>query len=127
VKLHMQSIMDNTPFCFMLTSEYKSEDDLPETHRKQLAIEGKTLGVDFCIGNMDFLGKGIASTTLVQFMAFISEDIEPETRRFFIDPSINNPKAIHVYEKAGFKRVGEFTVEDGFFENSTSVLLIKDM
>jgi len=119
--------IDQIPYCFLMTSEYVDTPTLPDTHRQRLSKSGKTFSIDFCIGNCVYLGKGFAALTLEAFMQFMQQNIDPEINRFFIDPNINNPRAIHVYEKAGFRQIATFKVEDGFFKNHTSVLMVKNL
>ena len=44
---------------------------------------------------------------------------------FFIDPDENNPRAKHVYAKAGFEHVGDYSPHEGAFIGSTSLLMVK--
>jgi RimJ/RimL family protein N-acetyltransferase len=60
-------------------------------------------------------------------MDYFAKQIEPRTKRFLIDPDINNPRAIHVYQKAGFKIVSEFTMEGGYFDQSRGVMMVKEL
>lgn len=115
------------PYCFILTHEEIDAPDVyvPEAYRPHLSKTGKTFGLDFCIGNEHYLSKGLAAPTLESFTKFFVEQVNPETDTFLIDPFINNPRAIHVYEKAGFKIVSEFTQEGGYFDQSKGVLMVK--
>lgn len=111
--------LDETPFCFILTSNLKPTDDLPPLLQEHLSTTGKTCGLDFGIGNKDCLGKGLASPTLKAFTDFFHKDIDPATDTFFIDPNDDNPKAQHVYEKAGFNRVGTYNSKGKYWEFSS--------
>jgi len=119
-------LIDKTPYCFILTSEYADSPELSDIHSAQLSKTGKTFSIDFCIGHPDYLGKGLAAPTLQEFMRFFKRNVDSAVDRFFIDPDKNNPRAIHVYEKAGFRRVGEFIMEAGYFKGHKSILMIKD-
>lgn len=106
-------LINDEPFALLMTSEIKNaETDLPEGWYEQLSITGKTLGIDFMIGNEKYLGKGLAAPTLEAFTQFIPKHIDPLVDRFLIDPAANNPRAKHVYKKAGFKVVSEFVRRD---------------
>jgi RimJ/RimL family protein N-acetyltransferase len=70
--------------------------------------DGKTLGVDYFIGNEDFLGKGWALFILKRFISFRCKGIE----RVIVDPEPENKKAIHIYEKCGFKKIGEQIIKN---------------
>lgn len=78
----------NIPFAFLITS--------PEGN------DAITLDVFICDPN--YLGKGIAVTMIRDFL--IGQF--PNVKRILIDPEATNKRAIHVYQKVGFKIIGEF-------------------
>jgi len=117
--------VDNEPFAFIMTAEISEKEDLPEVWRKSLSKKGKTFGIDFCIGNENYLGKGLAAPTLKGFTEFFQKE-NKNVDTFFIDPDESNPRATHVYEKAGFKSVGSFLVEKGAFRGQNSWLMVKN-
>lgn len=118
--------IDNEPFCFLLSDQMlKEQDDLSDLHRKYLSEKGRTISLDFGIGNKTFLGRGLASPTLKAFTEFYKNKIDPSADTFFIDPNTNNPRAFHVYEKAGFKMVGYYHAKQGFFKEEKSCLMVK--
>ncbi len=94
---HWIACMNNVPFCYFPTSIVKEVDD----YAKYRSPKGKTITLDVILGNKDFLGKGFAAPTI---KAFLKTNF-PDVKRVLIDPEIGNPKAIHVYEKAGFIKV----------------------
>jgi hypothetical protein len=119
-------LSDDIPYSFLLTSEmYSNQNDISKLHRKHLSITGKTITIDFGIGNEDFLGKGLAAITLESFIGFYHDNFDQLADTFFIDPDKNNPRAEHVYRKAGFEKVGEFDVVKGEFKGGVSYLMIK--
>lgn len=118
-------MMDNNPFCFLLTAEYIPNESSPSLWKEHCSKSGKTYTIDFCIGNEIYLGKGLASLTLDAFTRFFQKEFSKEADTFLIDPDVNNPKARHVYEKAGFKPVGHFIMQDGFFSGHESILMAK--
>jgi RimJ/RimL family protein N-acetyltransferase len=63
------------------------------------------------ISHPQFLGKGYGSLTLSQFIDYFRQSVDPKADTFFIDPTSDNPKAKHVYIKAGFKHVCDFLME----------------
>lgn len=79
---------DNTPFAFLGTG--------PEGN------DAITLDVFIC--EPPFLGKGLA---VPMIKAFLLKHF-PHVNRVLIDPEKTNTRAIHVYQKAGFKIIGEF-------------------
>lgn len=119
-------LMDEVPFCLIMTHEENEQTEPPDYMLPYLSNIGKTIALDFLIGNTDYLGKGFATPTLLSFMAFFKEKVEPETALFLIDPALNNIRAIHAYEKAGFHRVSEFTYDDGYFEKTQGILMVRE-
>ncbi len=118
-------LLDSEPYAFILTHEENESTDPPEFFKPYLSKTGKTIGIDFGIGNKNFIGKGLAATTLIAFMDYFSTNIEPETDTFLIDPFMNNPRAIHVYQKAGFQIMCEFSQEGGYFDQNKGLLMVK--
>src|SRR5579871_1579214 len=117
--------VDNEPFCFILSDQILSaEKELHEIYRKYLSAKGNTIALDFGIGNIAFLGKGLAAKALAAFMEFYRTKIDSAADTFFIDPAENNPRAQHVYEKAGFKLVGDYVASEGAFIGKRSLLMI---
>ncbi|MCF8067155.1 MAG: acetyltransferase [Desulfobacterales bacterium] len=109
---------DEDPFSLIITSDVS--EDSPKYLKPWIATEGKTLTIDFMIGELPYLGKGLAANTLISFADFLSENIST----LLIDPESANIKAIHVYEKAGFKKVDRFTPEDGYFAGKEHILMM---
>jgi RimJ/RimL family protein N-acetyltransferase len=121
-------IIDGTPYCLVMThEEHIGDQDAPEPFKPYLSEPGETYSLDFGIGNHEFLGKSLAAPTLNAFMDFFAKDIDPRTKRFLIDPGTHNPRAIHVYQKAGFKIVREFAQEGGYFDHGQGVLMLKEV
>jgi GrpB-like predicted nucleotidyltransferase (UPF0157 family)/dihydrofolate reductase/GNAT superfamily N-acetyltransferase len=79
---------NDIPFAFLITS--------PEGN------DATTLDLFIC--NLDYLGKGIAVPMIQEFL--ISHF--PNVNKVLIDPEATNVRAVHVYQKAGFKITGEF-------------------
>lgn len=116
---------ENQPFCFVLTDVMLPSQKMSDAHREHLSKAGTTVCLDFGIGNTKMLGKGLAAPALIQIMDFYRNNIDPHADVFFIDPNENNPRARHVYEKAGFQAVGSFNMESGFFVGEKTILLVK--
>ena len=100
-----------------------SKNSILITYRKH----GHTYFIDFGIGNKEYLGKGLAAITLDGFVKFYKKEVDPLADTFFIDPDLSNPKAKHVYEKAGFVLKGNFEMISGFFKGNPSHLLVKQI
>lgn len=119
------ALSKGTPFCLIMTHPEDESTNPPDYFKPYLSTTGKTFGLDYCIGNPDFLGKGFAAPTLKEFTTYFSTIIEPLTDTFIIDPETTNPRAIHVYQKAGFQIMQECTFSNGFFEGNPGVVMIK--
>ena len=115
------------PFSFIMTHEELNSANTPEHVKPYISTSYRTFGLDFCIGNKEYIGKGLASTTLKEFMKFFCLNVESNIGVFLIDPSVNNPRAIRVYQKAGFKSKGEFVQDGGYFDQSTGLLMVRNM
>ncbi|WP_342170112.1 GNAT family N-acetyltransferase [Rickettsia endosymbiont of Seladonia tumulorum] len=119
--------IDNKPLCFILSDILEKDQNLSDIQKKYLSKSGHTITLDFGIGNKNFLCKGLAGNTLEAFIKFYHKSIEPLSDIFFIDPDENNPRAIHVYNKAGFKQVGKYEAQSGAFKGSTNYLMVKNI
>jgi len=77
-----------TPFAFLITS-----------------FEGlDAITLDLFICDLNYLGKGFCVPMIHKFL----KTHFPHIRRALIDPEKTNTRAVHVYQKAGFKIIGEF-------------------
>lgn len=79
---------NSTPFAFLITS--------PE------GDDATTLDLFIC--DLNYLGKGIAVLMIQEFLINHFSNM----KRILIDPEATNTRAIHVYQKVGFKIIGEF-------------------
>jgi predicted GNAT family acetyltransferase len=77
-----------SPFAFLITS--------PE------GSDATTLDLFIC--DLNYLGKGLAVPMIREFLT----SRFPNVKKVLIDPEATNERAIHVYQKAGFKIIGEF-------------------
>jgi aminoglycoside 6'-N-acetyltransferase len=83
--------------------------DFPREDKNSLAELSNSLAtLDIFIGEEDFLGKGLGSHILKQFL---SQYVDPHHEACFVDPDTANIKAIRTYEKAGFKKIK--TIKEG--------------
>lgn len=120
--------IDNEPYSLIMTLQEKAEYDIPNIKKEKLSKTGNSYSIDFMIGNKKYFGKGLGSITLEKFIDFFSHDYDNQADTFFIDPDVANPRAKHVYEKAGFQYVGDFTMEgDGMFKGKQTHFLIKKL
>ena len=77
-----------TPFAFLITS--------PE------GVDASTLDVFIC--DLNYLGKGLAVPMIKEFLITHFSHV----KKVLIDPEATNARAIHVYQKVGFKIAHEF-------------------
>ena len=91
----------NHPFAFLITSSIdKSSDEISRWCEE----EGSAITLDLLIGDLDYLGKGLSTRVIQEFL--LSQF--PNVTEVLIDPEATNTRAVHVYQKAGFKILGEF-------------------
>lgn len=118
--------IEDEPFCFLLSDQLLAQQgDLSELAKKYLSKNGHTFSLDFGIGNKAYLEKGLAAPTLEAFVEFFHTQIDTKADTFLIDPDEKNPKATHVYEKAGFKIVGDYKPVMGAFIGQKTYLMVK--
>ena len=65
----------------------------------------QSYGIDIFIGEPEYLNKGLGSKILISFVKKLHS--ERGFKRFLIDPSAKNIRAIKCYQKAGFKIIRE--------------------
>jgi GrpB-like predicted nucleotidyltransferase (UPF0157 family)/RimJ/RimL family protein N-acetyltransferase len=70
-----------------------------------------TFGIDQLIGEPSFVNKGLGTLFIRRFIEGLFSD--PKVKEIIADPEPNNDRAIRVYEKVGFKRVGEIQTPGG--------------
>lgn len=103
--------LEDEPFAMLMTIQETHKEDIGPEKRGRLSKMGNTYGLDYMIGNPKFFGKGYGSQTLSDFIDYFREIVDPKSDTFLIDPASDNPKAKHVYMKAGFKHVCDFMME----------------
>ena len=112
--------LDGTRFCLVMTSD--AREDEPEHLAPHVSPHGETWAVDFMIGSTAHLGRGLAAPALAAFAGH-ARSVEPRIASLLIDPAAGNSRAIHVYQKAGFRRVSEFTPREGPFAGIRHILM----
>ncbi len=109
--LYWIAYLEDEPFAMLMTIQETYQEDIGQEKLKRLSKTGHTYGLDYMIGNPKFFGKGYGSQTLSDFIDYFREIVDPKADTFIIDPASDNPKAKHVYMKAGFKHVCDFMME----------------
>jgi RimJ/RimL family protein N-acetyltransferase len=136
--IYWVGLINDQPFCFLLSDILLAfQKDLSDLHKSHLSRTGNTISIDFGIGNKAYLGKGLAAPTLQAFIKYYRVYVDPKADTFFIDPDENNPKAQHVYAKAGFEHVGNYLTHTeiindqktffGVFNGHTTHLMVKHL
>jgi RimJ/RimL family protein N-acetyltransferase len=95
----------------LMTIRETHQEDIGQEKLLRLSKTGHTYGLEFMIGNSKFFGKGYGAKTLAAFIDYFRASIDPKADTFLIDPSCDNPKAKHVYMKAGFEHVCDFVMQ----------------
>lgn len=97
---------NNEPFGHLITSivDETQIEDINCPFAKWIEPGKKMITLDLLIGNEKYLGKGLATRMIREFIS----DKFPDAQVIFIDPELTNEKAIHVYERAGFEKLDEF-------------------
>lgn len=117
-------LIDGQPYSLIMSIIEKPGEKRPKLKEDYISQTGTTYGLDFCIGNRDFLSQGLAAPTLKTFVEFFKVNVDSVADTFLIDPYDNNPRAKHVYAKAGFELVGDFIAEHND-ERKKAYLLVK--
>ena len=83
---------------------YKIMPDSQDVYAKFALADMDHIGIDFFIGNILFLDKGLASTILYYFIrTYCGSNL-----RIIADPESTNSRALHIYQKYGFTKIGEY-------------------
>jgi RimJ/RimL family protein N-acetyltransferase len=92
----------NHPFVYLLTSNVLKDEK--SEYAKYRETDGSAITLDIFIGDPQYLGKGLATQVIKEFLMSQFSDIS----EVFIDPEQRNERAVHVYQKVGFQIVGDF-------------------
>nr|WP_264769406.1 GNAT family N-acetyltransferase [Coxiella burnetii] len=120
---HWIAFYDEIPFSFIMTSPVIGPYDPADNYNKWYEENRKKITLDLLIGPKEFLSKGLAHLMIQQFILtqYANADF------FIIDPEKSNSKAIHVYEKVGFKKVDEFCPPHSSTAHLMMRLNVKDL
>jgi aminoglycoside 6'-N-acetyltransferase len=83
---------------------YNKHDFLPEQGYDTSELPESCAAIDWYIGELDYVGKGIGPQAL---NIFLNEFVFKVSENAFVDPDTANVRAIRVYEKVGFKKIRE--------------------
>ena len=104
------ALASDQPYAMLMTIQETSQDDIGELKLSHLSKTGNTYGLDYMIGNAEYIGQGYGSKTLIEFVDFFRNTFDKRADTFLIDPASDNPRAKQAYEKAGFKHVADFVM-----------------
>lgn len=90
------------PFVYLLTSNVFSDES--SEYAKYRETDGTAITLDIFICDESYLGKGLATRIIKEFLISQCSDIA----EVFIDPEKRNKRAAHVYQKVGFQIMGDF-------------------
>jgi len=92
---------------------YNKHDFPPEQGYDTSELPESCASIDWYIGEHDYVGKGIGTQAL---NIFLNKFVFKVYENAFVDPDTGNVRAIHVYEKIGFKKI---------MESDSAILMIK--
>ena len=99
---------DGHPFAMLMTIQETAEDHIDDIKLNHFSKTGNTYGIDYTIGDKNYFGKGYGAKTLSEFIDFFRREFDVSADTFIIDPASDNPRAKHVYMKAGFEHIADF-------------------
>lgn len=77
-----------------------------------LPSEKKIIGIDFFIGDQRFLGKGLSTVILDQFILLFCHTAD----QILVDPEVRNQRSIQIYHKIGFVKKIECNLHDKLYQ-----------
>lgn len=102
---------EREPFAMLMIIRETHQEDIGQEKLQRLSKTGHSYGLEYMIGNPKFFGKGYGAKTLSDFIEYFRVSVDPKADTFLIDPACDNPKATHIYMKAGFNHVCDFMME----------------
>ncbi len=106
------------PFGYLMISAIDKSDPFYGRHLPEGA---KGITLDLLIGDTRYLGKGLCYVMIQELLLQHYQDVD----FVFIDPAVDNQKAIHIYKKVGFLPIEEF--EPSWDPGSSCLLMILSM
>jgi aminoglycoside 6'-N-acetyltransferase len=96
-------LLDGRPVGFIQSYLLADHPDFAE----RVGLGAGVAGVDLFVGEEELTGKGLGSEVI---RAFVRDVVfaEPATIACIADPDVRNAASIRAFEKAGFRRTGEF-------------------
>jgi RimJ/RimL family protein N-acetyltransferase len=107
---------DGNPFAMLMTIQETAADQIDDIKLMHLSKTGHTYGIVYMIGDKNYFGNGYGAKTLSEFMHFFRKEFDLSADTFIIDHACDNPRAKHVYMKAGFEHIAEFIMGETVVE-----------
>ena len=121
-------LLDDVPYALLMTIKEYPGEDREKIKNDYISTTGSTYSIEFMIGKTEYFGKGLGARTLEEFTKFFQDQVDVKADTFFIDPDVANPRAKHVYGKAGFVHVGDFVMGGkGVFRGHEMNFLVKKL
>lgn len=101
---HWLALAGNQAFGFLITSRIDGPFDKDDPYNKWYNEGEEIFTLDLLIGEEGYLSKGFGVKMIQDFLSnkFL------QANKILIDPAAENTRAIHVYEKVGFKKIEIF-------------------
>lgn len=120
--------IENHPYALIMTIKENQGENREPIKTTHISQTGATYSLDYMIGDPEYIGKGLGAPTLEQFLIFFQAEIDSNADTFFIDPDVTNPRAKHIYEKAGFQFMGDFILGGtGVFAGRKTHFMVKQL
>lgn len=119
-------LVDDVPYTLVMIIKENPGENREQIKNDHLSTTGSTYSIDFMIGEKEYFGRGLGAKTLEEFTEFFQDNVDHYADTFFIDPDVTNSRAKHVYEKAGFKYIGDFVMGgQGVFQGHKTHFMVK--
>jgi predicted acetyltransferase/RimJ/RimL family protein N-acetyltransferase len=109
--VYWTAFLEHEPFGMLMTIRETYASPINEEKLDRLSKTGHTYRLDYMIGSLKFFGKRYGAKTLSEFIDFFQKEVDLKADTFLIDPEQNNPRAKHIYMKAGFDHMCDFIME----------------
>lgn len=83
--------------------------DYPD-YQLALGIYDEAAGIDYIIGDAEFIGRGYGSQVIRQYVSEVVLPAHPDVSSVVSSPSPENVRSLRALEKAGFRQVRTVTI-----------------
>lgn len=110
VAVHIVTI-DGTPAGYLQC--YPAADPADTDPADAEPADGDTVGIDYVIGVPELVGSGIGPQAIWAYVRDVVPALHPAAARILASPNADNTRSVRALEKAGFRRLGDTTVQTG--------------